>query len=447
MQNQSSSHSKNKKTQWHTFYQQSHSRYISFWLQFLQEHAAEYHIIETDEVNIRSAWLAATKQERETDLLLALEPLYQFYRTKGRLNEGQGVIATTVSFLNLSKEDISKQPLVRQKLYGRLLARQAWFCWNLARYNLAKSLVERSWTLSQKNDDKENLAFLYLIRASTIYYQDGNKQQQKNFNESSYELYSEIGDMRGMVRSLQNLAINYNEAGDYETAKELLQEAITICQQQGDGYLDTLVRCLINLGVSLEGLEQYTEANTAYEACYEVCEQLQNQLGMSYSLANQSQIALRLNHFAKAKASIQKQILISQKISDHFLFATGKADLGNAYYMLKEFPLSLESLREGLNVAIMIGSKPAMIHVISQFSHLLYHLGEDILSLTLWTIIQPYLNPHHHLGNPENLHEILVSKLAPKTVMAIQSEWEGKELDDAVRLIQNYMNNYTLKNE
>ena len=432
-----------KNNEWESFFQKSHDRFIFFWLHFLEENATAYDRLEADEENIRSAWVSAAKKEDEVDLLQALEPLHQFYQTKGRISQGEKMFATAVSHLtelDVAVSDSEALP-ARQQLIGRLMAHQAWFQSTLAHFTQAESLANQAWTLITHNFDQQYLAFLLLVKANIALYKYGEAIQAQEFSQSSYEMYQALDDQRGMVISLINLGLSYSEVNEYKKAVPYLKQAISICHEQEDISFNILfAQSINNLGLTYEGLGQYTAANASYLECFKVCEQLQNKIGMAFSLANQSQIALRLGFFPEAKKLSQQQLEISQTIGNQGLYAGGLADLGNAYYMLGEFDLAWESLQKGIEIATITKIKPLIVQNIAQFARLLYHLGQDDESLSLLTIIKPYSLPHRHLGNPEKLYELLTGELSADKVQSIEKEWQGKELSEAVEFIQSLEN-------
>ena len=426
----------NESTQWEHFFQTSHQRFVSYYLQYLQEHANHHDFLEAEKENIRDSWLAAVKQKQDLDLLSTVEPLYQFFRTKGHINEGQTLFATAVSHLAPPNKDIATLPTTRQTLYGRLLAHQAWFCHSLAQYSLAERLIAQAQPYLGK-EQKQDLILLITVRGNIALFGYGNIPKAQELFRQSYQKYEEIKHLRGQVQALSNLGSSYIWANEFDTAISLIEKSIAICKAHGFGFDESYARCLNNLGVAFEGLEEYPKANAAYHECFEVCQQLHNKHGMAYSLANQSQIALRLGFFAKAKNLCVQQLNLSKEIGEQVLIIGGLADLGNAHYMLGNLSLAEDCLIEGLAIAFSTKAKPSIVQIYAQFARLMYHLGQDIASFSLLTLIQDSPLPHQHLGNPENLHEILVAKLPKNEVKIIQEKWKGKDLDEAVTLIQN----------
>ena len=426
-------------SRWMAYFQQSHHRYITFWLQYLQDNATNHELLDMDEENIRKAWLEAAKHGLDTNLLETVEPLYHFYRLTNRLNEGQELFATAISHLVNPKEDISTLPANRQKLCGRVLTYQAWFCQNLGRYTTTESLVNRSWTFLEKHNDPQDIAFLLLSKGNISRSKHGNISQAMDAYYQSYKLFEECGDQWGLACSLNNLGLTNHDSNEFEMAIQLYEKARVICEV--NNYDGLMVRIMNNIGITLEALGQFTEANEAYKKCFDVCQQLQNKVGMAFSLANQSQIALKTSRFSEAKIFSQQQLILSEEIGETFLLSCGFADLGNAYYMLEEFSLAWGCLQKGLEIAVRSGIKPTTLQLISQFAHLLYHLDEKVSSLKLLIITNSYPFPSHHLGNPTNLHEILVSELPTDELKAIQEEWQSKELDEVVELLQTILKN------
>ena len=443
MQNLSTSLLDTNDTFWNTYYTQSHSRFISYWLQYLQDHKTAYKLLSAEEVNIRSAWISAAKQEREAELLNAIDPLYHFYRTKGRLNEGKVIFATAVSHLTRPEEDISKQPLRRQKLYGRLLAHQAFFCHSLGQYTLTETLIEQADWLLKRCDDKRFMASLLITKGNVLLDLYGNVNEAEKLFNNSFEQYQTLEDSMGMAHALHYLAGICIWKKEFKQAEKRIQSALTICREQELGGHHMIVRFHNNLGIVYGGLGKFREAQVSFQTGYEAAYQLQDKARMAVALANQSQIALKLNNFSEALQLTHQQLHLSREIGQQFLVAGGLTNLANAYYMLGKFKLARDELRTSVDIALSINGKPMVVLALTQFAHLLYHTDYDLEAFTLLTILRPFPIAQIHQGNPENLHEILVTKLPPQTIKAIQTEWTGKNLDNAVNLMQSYMENFT----
>ena len=420
--------------QWSLFFEFSREQFISYWLKYLIDHQSNLDFIEAEENNIKSAWAYATKQQNEVDLMQAMEPFYQFYRTRGRINEGQTLFANTLSLYTNEDDDYSNFTPSAQKLIGRLLTHQAWFCQNLGQYALSEKLIQQASPLLYKFNDTKYIASLLSIKGTIHRYGYGDVHKAKELYYRGFNLYQAVDDHWGMANTLNNLGIANNDLGEYQIAVQLFEKATTICKQ--NNHRDLLARSISNLGVAYEGLGDLSKALETYKACFDVCQQLQNKLGMAISLANQTQIALRQEQFIKSKFLCLQQLELSREIDNKYLQVGGLADLGNAYYMLAEYNLAWEALQQGLDIATTIHSKPATIQILGQYARLFYHVGKPTIAFMLLTIIYPVPFSHRHLGSPENLYEILVSELPVETISTLQGEWQDKTLDDAIYAIE-----------
>lgn len=425
---------RHKSTQWTSFFQFSRERFISYWLKYLIDHQSDLDNLEAEEDNIKSAWINAAKQQQVAELSQAMEPLYQFYRTRGRIKEGQLLFGNTLLYYTNGSENYSDLSPAQQKLIGRLLTFQAWFCRNVSQYDLAEKLIQQASPLLYKLNDTKYIAFLLSTKGSIQRYSYGNLQQAKGMHYRAFNLYQALNDQWGIANSLNNLGALNVDLGDYQIATQLLEKATTICYQ--NNYHELLAQSISNLGVAYEGLGQFSKAIETYQACYEVCQQIQNKLGMAISLANQGQIALRQEQFTNAKNLSIEQLVISREIDNKHLQVGGLADLGNAYYMLERYDLAWETLQKGFEIATSIKSQPATIQVVAQIAHLFYHLGMPKRSFAFLTNIQSTPFSNRHLGNPENLYDILVAELPANITSAIQHEWQDKTLHDVVSSIQ-----------
>jgi tetratricopeptide (TPR) repeat protein len=323
---------------------------------------------------------------------------------------------------------------------GRLLAYQSWFCWNLAEYSLANTLLEQAMSLVQQVDDKQYLAFLLLIKGNIVMFGQGNNFQAKELFHQGYELYKESGHQMGMAISLNNMGGPYSHIGEYDMAKHLFQEAVAICQE--NNYRDQYAQSNLNLGVLSENLGQYSEAITAYQTCFELCQEAENTLGMLISLINQSEVMLRMERYQDARDLSQQQLLLSRDIGDRFYLVGSLAALGNAYYMLDDFTAAWQSLQESLDLVISIASKPYTALVLAQIARLLFRLEQLEPSLILLIVTRTLVPAQHHQGNPENLYEILITKISPEKVRVLEATWQNKDLNEAVKIAQHEFEKY-----
>ena len=280
------------------------------------------------------------------------------------------------------------------------------------------------------------MPYLLVTKGNIVLDRYGDVTQAKKLFLQSFEQYQAFDNKIGMANVLHYLSGIHIWEKEYQPAKELTQKAITICQELGSDPFRIIARSHNNLGVALAGLGQFTEAMAAYKDCYEAAYQLQNKALMAVALANQSQIALRLNCFSDAQKLSHQQLAISREIGQLFLLSGGLTNLGNVHYMLGEFDLAWDVLLKSLEIAISTNGKPSIALTLTQFSRLLYHESNDLEAFALLTILLSYPVAQIHQGNPENLYEILLSKLAEDEVQAIQDAYQGKDLNVAINLIE-----------
>ncbi|MCB0846175.1 MAG: tetratricopeptide repeat protein, partial [Bacteroidetes bacterium] len=91
-----------------------------------------------------------------------------------------------------------------------------------------------------------------------IYYVKGEYERARDYLEQSLRIQQQIGDRKGEGTTLNNLATTAHAKGDYDRALEYLEQSLRIAQQIGD--IDGVATCQTNKAVILYKQKKQTEA-------------------------------------------------------------------------------------------------------------------------------------------------------------------------------------------
>lgn len=130
-----------------------------------------------------------------------------------------------------------------------------------------KQLVNKYLKL---NNDYEQAKYINLL--GSIYWSNNSSKEAADYFQQSIKLNEKIGNKNG-IKTLNNyLGIIYSEANDYTAALTFFKTCLTIDRAAGKkaeiGY------DLVNIGVTLQNLKNYSESNSILEEAKEITTEL-----------------------------------------------------------------------------------------------------------------------------------------------------------------------------
>lgn len=102
--------------------------------------------------------------------------------------------------------------------------------------------------------------------------------------------------------------------GDHPRAVERLRESMRLWESLGDD--EGLLRTLVNLGMSLYGVEEYQQALALYEQAIAIAARHGNEAFLSTALFNAALAALRLEDAPKMRALLQRRLSLNPAVLD-----------------------------------------------------------------------------------------------------------------------------------
>ena len=162
--------------------------------------------IETAIDNILAGWQWSLIRGRYADVRLALDGLFLFYETGGRLWEGARLFERSVTVLELQNtatdSDDSKEV---SGLIGSLLLRQGQLLHRLASYTEAEETLRRSINLLRPLDENRALA-LALEQFGGLLHNVGRHAEAQEQLQTSLDMWSTIDDEAGIARLKNRLS-------------------------------------------------------------------------------------------------------------------------------------------------------------------------------------------------------------------------------------------------
>jgi tetratricopeptide (TPR) repeat protein len=169
----------------------------------------------------------------------------------------------------------------------------------------------------------------------------GNMEAVQAFSEQMLALTTEIGDMRGIVRSLNLLGMAHNTLGHYQQAEECIERATMLCQKMGDrSQIENLRN---SLGVIAMARGDYRAAFVCFQSALTIAREIGDREGELFFLSNLGEARLKLGEYQAAEADL-RQVIQAAEIA-------GSGGISDTYSFLAEACLGQGKTEEALAAA------------------------------------------------------------------------------------------------
>lgn len=319
--------------------------------------------------NVRAAWHWAVQQGDWAKISDALGVL-EYFDMRGLAFEGADFFGAAVEKLRLAESLTPQMELI----LARTLAGYAWFgAWmGYVSKEDARHLIEKSIALSEKNGNKKELAFGYLVLGHHYQFRY-DLDKAEDLCRRSYALYQEIGEQYWVGNALSALAMIADLRGDYALSSSLYLEMLQRYRDLGEsigcagalvsltnttrlqGHFtearaygeesvrlfrelaqpDRLSNALANLGLVYKALGDYDAAEAIFEESRQICEPLTFDRGMLAAVLNNLGILARLRgHYEEAVRIHQRSVTLFKEVDSLWGLGFSQNDLGTALLAL-----------------------------------------------------------------------------------------------------------------
>ncbi len=198
--------------------------------------------------NVRAAWAYWIKAEDVDQIGRFLHDLWVIYDIKGWYPAGIALFEQAIKVMRLQGTPDALAYL------GWLLAAQGLYYAVGGFYNV-KGGYRSGYALAQEGieilgrlDVEGNLMIVPLISLCICALQLGKQQEAQEAAQSCLEIATNSGDSWGIAKAKQFLAVQAIDSRRYTRAKRLSQEALSIFEQHGDHWSESVV-CIEVLGL------------------------------------------------------------------------------------------------------------------------------------------------------------------------------------------------------
>ncbi len=310
--------------------------------------------------NLRVAWMWAVDRRDEALVSQAMEGLFHFYELRGNFHEGERVFRLAAeAFAPVNSRPDTPEGAPGGYLHAKLLIRQGWFCWRLARYDVGKAVLLRGLSLIPK-DEKGEMA-LGLGALGLIYHNKGAYEDALRCYTHSLALYQTLEEPWGLVRAHSRLGLFFYTLGYFEEAKQRFEAALALAESIGERRGMAFARAY--LGLITCALGQHVEAKGHCEAALHLCRQSQDPYGVALSMAYLGRALGHLREDEEARHVLGEARALFQDLGDRHGEAFVLTQLGEAARLAGDYTEAWQWYEKGLELYRELDSCGGMAEV------------------------------------------------------------------------------------
>ncbi len=323
----------------------------------------------------------------------------------------------------------TESALERAKLFQRLglvLASQD-------RLEEARTSATKGAKLYKDSGDLRGLGQCYELLCS-LAERRGNVDVARDWIAFALECWQGVGD--GEENRVSECHAKYGHLsyvlGDREQAAQQFQLAIEIDEHLG--HRAKVAAGLRRLGLMAEEEQKYKLAEKLFEDSATICNELDDQVGLSRSYHAKGRLFERMENYVAAFDMHKKSLELKEKIGDKLGAATSYHHLGNTYFFTRELDQAKQCYQQALAIEDEVGDhqgRAATLQQLGEVSMAEYRWGD-----ALWYFMASH-NLFRNLGSPQahvvSLHIARATEmLDEETVDQIKMDVSAKMAEYAV---------------
>ncbi len=265
-----------------------------------REQAIWYDRQEAEMDNLRAALNWAIRDQEIENGLRTAAALRWVWEMRGHLEEG----------LNWFKKLLPHSQAVPPSVRGKALHRASELAGQMADEAQAALWAEEALRLARSRDDRWNLAWAL---SAAGYFSEPDTDKAVAMLRESLALFREIQDPLGLSHALRRLAGRVMEQGEYETANDLLEEALAHDRPAGDQNATAWDLCF--KGVAL--WRQHHDPRQViplYQESIGLFEAIQDLRGKAHPLVMLAEAERMQGHLARSHAHLQEALRLEHDL-------------------------------------------------------------------------------------------------------------------------------------
>jgi tetratricopeptide (TPR) repeat protein len=300
-------------------------------------------------------------------------------------------------------------------------------------YGKAQQLLEQSLEIRQALGDSLGIARSLLFLGVNA-LQQGQLERAERLAREGYAISQKAGDWAKNM-SLSTLGQTLSWCGKFAEAQALLQENLTIWNDQGDRAMLAWSNTLLG-SIEVLYLGRYEQARALIQKGIALARKVDAQVRVGVSLHWLGCVALAREKYAEAQQLFQESVVIYRELGLRADLGEALGGLGIALRGLGYLPQAEQHLSEALRTAVEIGAFRPLMYVIPAMALLLADAGgsargEKEQAVELYALASRY----RYVANSRWFEDVVgkhitavAVNLPPEVVAAAQERGRARDL-------------------
>ncbi len=339
-----------------------HSRYFLDWLdelagEFLgrgQRRAVDALTADLD--NVRAAWDWAVMQRDAAALDRAALGLFRYYEMRSLFREGAERFVAAAQALDGPELERAR---------ARLLARGAWFAFQMSRQQEARAWLEQGVALFRDKADRLEQLFCLNYLAAVLQH-GGDYAAARSHAEAALRLARQCADVHNVVVAQNILSQIAYEVGEFDRARRLAQVSLALDRERGNTWSTAF--SLVNVGRALLALGEFGSANSCFTEALKIRKAIGDPRGMGYCLNLLGDAAAAQEDSNEARRKYAEALALFEGISNLQGAGESLLRLGRLALTSGELAEAERTLLEALRRASLVGVLPLQLAVLAEMA-------------------------------------------------------------------------------
>jgi predicted ATPase/DNA-binding CsgD family transcriptional regulator len=342
--------------------------------------------IKADIDNVRFAWRLSATQKNVDALERAAECLFVYYLYGNGYDEGYiefGHAANSLIYpANVFTDDNWMQHMLvadGQEIFASyLLSIHGYFLAHRRDLVAGQKVLEQSLIFLRQNQSSSKQVQYQRAEASAlawlgwaVYFQ-GQFVEGESYASESLAHFSEIGDHWGEGWSLCLLG-GYTRYTQPIKAEQTYRRGVAVCEKYGDQSV--LSYNSFNLGNVLRESGHFTQAQVYIDRGVTIAEQMQNRLGLGYSLLCRGQLEIDLGKYQQATQTLEQSVIYFNEIGTIHV-SRAKFFLGMSLHLRGDYLQAAQLYTQAYDGIRSADSRLGIVSCLNGFGRLAYDQGK-----------------------------------------------------------------------
>lgn len=293
--------------------------------------------------------------------------------------------------------------------------------------NYTKSLVFSNKALQLSKEIKSDtfLAKAYLL-IGLVNYLKGNQDDALNAYYQSEILFEKSKNYNGLCEVSNEMGILYMKQKEKNAAKAILLKAIYYAKKAES--ISLIANSYNNLGLTYRDNEQADSAEYYFNLSYQNYSQVNDKLGMSYSLDYLSSVYMKINKLDLAEKNLLESVAIKNELNDKTGEAIAINNLGELYVLKNDLPKALTYFKAANDSAKKINYLDLMAYT--------YQMQTDIYAKQ-----NDFVNAYKFATLYKETNEKVLNEKKIKAIEEYQTKYESEKKENKIKQQQLKIDN------